>query len=147
VRNTSNYVLRVVLNTSIVVAALRSRRGASSIVLRLVAEGRIVALATTALFLEYEDVLARPEQRAADGLSARQIEDVLSALASVIEPVTVHISWRPQLRDPSDEMVLEAAANGQANAVVTFNLSAFVPAGRFGVLVLRPADVLDRIQS
>jgi putative PIN family toxin of toxin-antitoxin system len=140
-------VLRVVLDTSIVVAALRSREGASNAVLRLVAEGRIVALATTALFLEYEDVLGRPEQRAVHGLSIRQIERVLSALASVMEPVTVHIGWRPQLRDPSDEMVLEAAVNGRANAVVTFNLGDFVPAGRFGVLVLRPAEILDRVRS
>ena len=140
-------VLRVVLDTSIVVAGLRSRGGASNAVLRLVAERRVAALATTALFLEYEDVLARPEQRAVHGLGVRQIERVLSALASVVEPVTTHIGWRPQLRDPSDEMVLEAAANGQANAIVTFNVRDFVPAGRFGILVMRPAEVLDRVRS
>jgi len=140
-------VLRVVLDTSVVVAALRSREGASSAVLHLVAEGRVAALATTALFLEYEDVLGRPEQRVVHGLSGRQIEQVLSALASAIEPVTVHIGWRPQLRDPSDEMVLEAAVNGRANAVVTFNVSDFVPASRFGILVLRPVEVLDRVRT
>lgn len=106
-----------------------------------------MALATTALFLEYEDVLGRPEQRAVHGLNGRQIEQVLSALASAIEPVTVHIEWRPQLRDLSGEMVLEAAVNGRANAVVTFNASDFVPAGRSGILVLRPADVLDKVRT
>jgi putative PIN family toxin of toxin-antitoxin system len=138
-------VLRVVLDTSVVVAALRSRIGASNEVLRLVARRRITALATPALFLEYEDVLMRPEQSAVHGLNVREIERVLAALASAVEPVTVHIAWRPQLRDPSDEMVLEAAINGQADALVTFNVKDFIPAKRFGLSVVRPADLLDKV--
>jgi putative PIN family toxin of toxin-antitoxin system len=140
-------VLRVVLDTSVVVAALRSRAGASNEILRLVSQGRVVALATPALFLEYEDVLARPEQRTAHGLDDLGIGRFLQALASVIEPVTVHIGWRPQLRDPSDEMVLEAAINGGADAIVTFNVRDFVPAGRFGITVMRPGDLLVRVRS
>ena len=104
-------------------------------------------LATPALFLEYEEVLMRPDQRAAHGLSDARIEGFLAALASIIEPVTVHIGWRPQLRDPSDEMVLEAAVNGRAHAIVTFNTSDFIPAARFGIAVLRPAELLDRIST
>jgi hypothetical protein len=61
--------------------------------------------------------------------------------------MTVHIGWRSQLRDPFGEMVLEAAVNGRANSVATFNVSDFVPAGRFGILVLRPAEVLARVRS
>lgn len=106
-----------------------------------------MALATPALFLEYEDVLARPEQRTAHGLDDLQIGRFLQALASVIEPVTVHIGWRPQLRDPSDEMILEAAINGGADAIVTFNVRDFVPAGRFGITVMRPGDLLIRVRS
>jgi putative PIN family toxin of toxin-antitoxin system len=138
-------VLRVVLDTSVVVAALRSRIGASNEVLRLVARRRITALATPALFLEYEDVLMRPEQRAVHGLNVREIERVLASLASEIEPVTIHIAWRPQLRDPADEMVLEAAINGRADALVTFNVKDFIPARRFGLSVMRPADLLDKV--
>ncbi len=135
------------IDTSVVVAALRSRAGASNALLRHVAEGRVAALATPALFLEYEEVLKRPEQRAVHGLNGEQIERFLAALASAIEPVTVHIGWRPQLRDPSDEMVLEAAINGRADAVVTFNVRDFLPVtGQFGVSVLRPAEVLKRMQ-
>lgn len=89
----------------------------------------------------------RPEQRAAHGLSVRQVDRLLSALASVIEPVTIHIAWRPQLRDPSDEMVLEAAINGRADALVTFNVSDFLPARRFGLVVARPIDILDKVRS
>lgn len=138
-------VLRVVLDTSVIVAALRSRKGASNEVLRLVARGRLAALATSALFLEYEEVLKRPEQQAAHGLDEREIGNMLTALASAVEPVSVHIVWRPQLRDPSDEMVLEAAINGRADAIVTFNVKDFSPAGRFGLSVVRPGDLLRRM--
>ncbi len=89
----------------------------------------------------------RPEQRAAHGLNAREIGRIPGALASLIEPATVHIGWRPQLRDPSDEMVLEAAINGHADAIVTFNMKDFVPAKRFGLAVMRPADLLHQVSS
>lgn len=138
-------MLRIVIDTSVVVAALRSRKGASNALLRLAATRRLVPLATPALFLEYEEVLKRPEQRAAHGLDELDIDRFLAALASVIEPVSVHIAWRPQLQDPADEMVLEAAVNGRANALVTFNVRDFAAAGaRFGIAILRPQEILKR---
>jgi putative PIN family toxin of toxin-antitoxin system len=139
-------MLRAVVDTSVVVAALRSRQGASNALLRLVASRRLVVLATPSLFLEYEEVLKRPEQRAVHGLNERAIDRLLAGLASIIEPVTVHIAWRPQLRDPADEMVLEAAVNGRADVLVTFNLRDFVEAGeRFGIAIARPADALRKV--
>ena len=99
------------------------------------------------MFLEYEEVLKRPEQRSGHELSIKQIDDFLLALASAVEPVTIHIGWRPQLRDPSDEMVLEAAINGYADAIVTFNLKDFEPAERFGVSVGRPSEFLGKVRS
>ena len=72
--------MRVVLDTSVIVAALGSRRGASNAVLGLVADRQLTPLATPALFLEYEDVLKRPEQRRVHGLSNDQIDRVLAAL-------------------------------------------------------------------
>lgn len=89
----------------------------------------------------------RPEQRVAHGLNVREVDRLLSALATVIEPVTVHIAWRPQLRDPSDEMVLEAAINGRADALVTFNVNDFQPAKRFGLPVVRPVEILGMVKS
>ena len=89
--------------------------------LGLVAERRLIALATPALFLEYEEVLKRPEQLAATGLAVADIDRALSGLASIIEPVTIRFGWRPQLDDAGDEMVLETAINGRADSIVTFN--------------------------
>ena len=138
---------RVVLDASVVAAGLRARSGAGNAVLQLVAERRLVLLATPPLFLEYEDVLKRPEQRLAHGFSLEEIEEFLAELAALVEPVEVHFQWRPQLRDPSDEMVLEAAINGQADALVTYNLAHFALAGeRFGIPVIRPADLLKKVK-
>ena len=138
----------VVFDTSVVVAGLRTRSGAGNAVLRLVASGRLVALATPPLFLEYEDALKRAEQRLAHGLAPEGVDEFLSEFAALVEPVELHFRWRPQLRDPGDEMVLEAAINGEADALVTYNTADFAAAGdRFGIAVLRPAELLKKVKS
>ncbi len=138
---------RFVLDTSVIVAALRSRTGASNRLLELVARGKLRPLASTALFLEYEEVLQRPENRLATGMSQQDVEDFLAALASAMEPVDASFRWRPQLRDPKDELVLEAAFNGHADAVVTHNIRDFEPATRlFGLRILLPREALKELE-
>jgi putative PIN family toxin of toxin-antitoxin system len=113
-----------------------------------VALRRLTLLATPPLFLEYEDVLRHPEQRLAHGLGLSGIEEFLSELAALIVPVEVHFQWRPQVRDPGDEMVLEAAVNGRADALVTYNITDFLSAGeRFGIPVLRPSELLKKVRT
>jgi len=139
---------RVVLDTSVIVAGLRSQLGASNRILRLVAERQLVPLVTTALFLEYEDVLNRPEQRLATDMAKEDIVGFLAALASAAEPVDVHFMWRPQLADPADELVLEAAVNGRASAIVTHNFRDFLPAARdFEIEVITPSAMLERMRK
>jgi putative PIN family toxin of toxin-antitoxin system len=139
--------MRIVLDSCVIAAALRSRRGASNALLMLVDQGAVRLLASPPLFLEYEDVLLRPEQRLAHGFSVEEVEQFLSVLASRIEPVEIHFRWRPQIADPGDEMVLEAAVNGRADALVTHNVRHFAPAAvRFRVEVLTPGAVLRRLK-
>lgn len=139
-------IRRIVLDTSVLVAALRSRSGAGNAVLKLIATHRLIPLATPPLFLEYEDVLKRPEHRLAHGLSPEEIDDFLSEFAALVEPVEVHFQWRPQVSDPSDEMVLEAAINARADALVTYNVAHFAPAAnRFQIPVLLPASLLKKV--
>lgn len=138
---------RIVLDTSVVVAGLRTQFGAGNAVLRLVANRRLILLASAPLFLEYEDVLRRADQRLAHGLSLDQIDEFLAELAALVEPVELHFRWRPQVHDPNDEMVLETAINGRADALVTYNTSDFASAGRrFRIPVLRPGELLREVK-
>ncbi len=117
--------LRAVFDTNVLVAAFSSRRGASFALLDQVIDARFVLLASPALWLEYEAVLKRPEIRKMHLLTLQDIDDALNALCFHVVPVTAHFLWRPQLRDPNDEMVLEAAINGMATHLVTFNMRDF----------------------
>jgi putative PIN family toxin of toxin-antitoxin system len=137
---------KIVLDTSVMVAGLRTRLGAANAVLRLIAQRRLIALATPPLFLEYEDVLKRPEHRLVHGLALETIDEFLAEFAALIEPVEVHFQWRPQSRDPNDEMVLEAAINGGAGALVTYNVADFVGVVERFKIMLRPADLLRRMK-
>jgi putative PIN family toxin of toxin-antitoxin system len=139
-------MIKIVLDTSVLASALRSRSGASHAVLRLVALGQVGVLATPALFLEYEAVLKRDEQREVSGLSIQEINKLMDALASACIPVEIHFQWRPQLNDPNDEMVLDAAVNGNADALVTFNMAHFAAAAkRFSLPLWLPKHVLMEV--
>lgn len=141
-------VLRVVLDTSVIVAGLRSQLGASNRILTLVAERRLIPLVTTTLFLEYEDVLNHAEQRLATGMAKEGVTAFLAALASAAEAVNVHFMWRPQLADPADELVLEAAVNGRTSVIVTHNVRDFLPAARdFEIEVITPSVMLHRMRE
>jgi predicted nucleic acid-binding protein len=107
---------------------------------------RFELLLSVPLMLEYEAVLTRDEHLSASGLSAREVERVLDDLAAVAEPVRLAFRWRPRLPDPNDDMVLETAVNGSADATVTFNRRDFAEAGRsFNCAVLLPALALQHI--
>ncbi|HUY95083.1 MAG TPA: putative toxin-antitoxin system toxin component, PIN family [Terracidiphilus sp.] len=139
--------MRLVLDTDVAVAAMRSPSGASAELLRRIDAGAAVMLLTVALALEYEAICTLAEHRLASGLSAAETEIYVDGLIGMAEPVKAFFRWRPQLRDPGDEMVLEAAVNGQADAIVTFNESHLREARRFGVEVIRPAEALRRIRK
>jgi predicted nucleic acid-binding protein len=104
-------------------------------------------LMSVPLAIEYEAVCRRSEHRMEAGLSSEQVEVFLDALIALGEPVQTHFLWRPQLRDPNDEMVLEAAVNGRADALVTFNVRDYgIAAAQFGIAVLLPREAIARIK-
>lgn len=91
-------------------------------------------------------MLKRDEQRDVSGLSIQEINQLLDALASTCIPVEIHFQWRPQLNDPNDEMVLDAAVNGNADALVTFNIAHFATAAkRFSLPLWLPKQVLMEV--
>jgi predicted nucleic acid-binding protein len=137
--------MRCVLDTNVIVAARRSRLGASNILLRRAEMGHFRMLVSVPLFLEYEAVLTRPDHLLATGLTREAVQGFLDHAASFVTPVRLHFLWRPQLLDVGDEMVLETAINGRADGIVTFNPRHFGPAARFGIEVLYPAEAIRRL--
>jgi putative PIN family toxin of toxin-antitoxin system len=135
------------MDTDAVVAAMRSPTGASAAIIRAVQQGKATLLLSVPLALEYEAICHKADHRLAAGLSDQQVDVFVDALIALSEPVETHFLWRPQLRDPNDEMVLEAAVNGRADALVTFNLRDFgaVPE-RFGVASMLPREAITRIK-
>lgn len=139
--------MRFVVDTDVVVAALRSPTGASAAILLAAADGRVTLLMSVPLAVEYEATCRLAEHRLAAGLTEREIGVFLDGLIALAEPVESYFLWRPQLRDPGDEMVLEAAVNGRAEAIVTFNTRDYGAAPvKFGVSVLKPSEALRRIK-
>ena len=135
------------LDTDVVVAAMRSPRGASAELLRQIDGGRATMLMSVALALEHEAICMLAEHRLAAGLSLPQTETFVTGLIAIAEPVQLFFRWRPQLRDPGDELVLEAAVNGRASAIVTFSERDLQEARRsFDIEVLRPGELLRRIR-
>ncbi|MFN7922009.1 MAG: putative toxin-antitoxin system toxin component, PIN family [Bryobacteraceae bacterium] len=132
---------RVVLDTDVMVSALRSTSGASYQLLLCAFRREIEALVSVPLMMEYEAVLTRPEHVASSGSSLQEVENILAVMANKLTPVWFGFMWRPCLRDPADEMVLETAINGDADALVTFNERHLATAARtFGVRVMKPRD-------
>ncbi len=142
--------MRLVLDTAALVAAIRSDTGASRWLLRAALERRrgLKILVSVPLLIEYEAVMTRAEHLKSARLSAADVGMLLDAVAAVAEPVRLAYLWRPTLPDVDDDMVLEAALNGQADGIVTFNLRDFGQAAeQFGIAVLSPGDVVKRLEK
>jgi putative PIN family toxin of toxin-antitoxin system len=134
--------MKIVLDTNVLVAALRSNQGASYQLLRKIAEvpAPFTILISVPIFLEYEEVLKRHSTGILIGLD--DIDAVLDMIAAKGKEVKLYYLWRPLLPDPGDDMVLELAIAGGADAIVTFNTRDFEPHVRqFGLKTMRPRDL------
>ena len=132
---------KIVIDTNVIVAGLRSRDGASFKLLSLIDSGLFSVGITVPLMFEYEDVVKREHL----GIAFQSAEDVLDYICFVASHHAVHFMWRPYLRDPKDDLVLEAAVAAEATHIVTFNTKDFEGIGRFGIQALWPADFLMQL--
>lgn len=136
-------VQRAVLDTSVLVSGLRSRRGASFKVLSLIGTGKFEISISVPLVFEYEDAAKRVARSV--GLRHRDIDDILDYICRVAEHRRIFFLWRPYLRDPADDMVLELAVESRSSYIVTHNIGDFHGSERFGVQVIRPGEFLRKI--
>ena len=139
---------RFVLDTDVVVAAMRSPSGASAALLGAVLARRLTMLAGVPLFFEYEAKCTDPVHWTAAGMSREQADIFINGIANMALPVKTHYLWRPMLRDPNDEMVLEVAVNGRADAIVTLNIRDFGVAPKtFNIEVIKPSTAIRRVKN
>jgi predicted nucleic acid-binding protein len=132
------------LDSNVIVAGLRSRRGASFRVLSLVGTGAFTHCLSVPLLFEYEDVLKRPGMVP---FSGEVVEDVLDGLCATAERLPLYFLWRPQLADAEDDLVLEIAVTGRCDTIVTFNQRHFIGSEQFGVQIQTPGEFLLGLQA
>jgi putative PIN family toxin of toxin-antitoxin system len=142
--NTMNKPPKIVMDTNVLVAGLRSRNGASFQLLSRLTSSQFELYLTVPLAMEYEDVLHRPGLLP---LPTDAIDAVLDMVCAVAFKQDVHFLWRPQLCDPNDELVLEAAVNASADFLITHNLRDFAASGRFALRVVTPGQFLKRLDG
>ncbi len=135
----------VVLDTNIIIAAQRSRRGASAKLMTLIGTGHFDIHLSVPLVLEYEEVLQR--QSGDLKLTRQNVADLVDALCALGQHHKIHFLWRPQLRDPKDELILELAIAARCSHIVTYNQRDFIGTEKFGVRVVTPQTLLDEIEA
>ena len=134
---------QIVMDTNIFIAALRSRRGASYKLFMLIDSGKFAVNVSVPLILEYEDAAKRLVGSIA--LTTRDIDHILDYVCSVANQRAIFYLWRPFLKDPKDDMVLELAVSANCDFIVTYNQRDFQGAEKFGVQVVTPKEFLQEI--
>ena len=138
--------MRVVLDTNVLVAALRSRAGASFQIVSMLPSPKFQIALSLPLYLEYRDVLLRPNVRPSN-VAESEIVDFIENILSNSETRDIHYLWRPTLKDQKDEMVLEVAVASRADYIITFNVRDFGGLELFGIEAIEPAKFLPLMRK
>jgi len=137
-----NKILRVVFDTNVLAAALRSKSGASYQLISLLFANKFKIALSLPLYMEYLDVLPRPAVKPA-GISDADILDFVDEILLQAQTQNIYFLWRPWLKDEKDDMILELAIAAQADYIVTFNLKDFRNIELFGIEAIAPKDFLN----
>lgn len=129
---------KIVIDTNVIIPALKSNRGASNALLQFFGTNKFIHHISVALVIEYEAVI----KRLISHLSEQAINDLLDYICAKSHHTEIYYLWRPHLRDPKDDMVLELAVASEANFIVTYNIKDFRPAKEFGIRVVSPKELL-----
>jgi putative PIN family toxin of toxin-antitoxin system len=136
---------RIVLDTNVLVSALRSRRGRSNKLLSLVGSETFDLVISVPLILEYEDAALR--QIDALVYTPDEVREIIDFLCWAGEATPIYYLWRPFLPDPKDDLVLEAAVAGRCDTIATFNQRDFKGVDKFGLQVRTPRAFLEELET
>ncbi len=137
--------LNIVIDTNVFISALRSRNGTSFDLLSKVGTGQFQVSLSVPVVFEYEDVALRMLSDLK--LNQQDIEDVVDYLCLIAHKQTIFFLWRPLLKDPKDDMVLELAVNARCSHIVTFNIKDFAGTEKFGIEVITPKMFLELLED
>jgi putative PIN family toxin of toxin-antitoxin system len=138
-----NKCYQIVMETNVLISALRSRRGPSFKMLSLIGKGRFEINLSVPLVLEYEAVAKR--SRWQNKPSWVHVSNIIDYLCEAGRQQPIHFLWRPRARDPKDDMVLEVAVAGHCDGIVTYNKKDFAEAKSFGLELFTPKEFLEKI--
>jgi putative PIN family toxin of toxin-antitoxin system len=138
-----NKQYQIVIDTNVLISALRSRRGPSFRLLSLVGKNKFEINLSVPLVLEYEAVARRSRWHNKPAWS--HVSNIIDYLCEAGRHQSIHFLWRPRARDPKDDMVLEVAVAGKCDCIVTFNKKDFTEAKTFGVELSTPKEFLKKI--
>jgi len=136
---------KIVIDTNVILSALRSTSGASYKLLSIIDQGLFEFSLSVPLFLEYEAVVKRNKEVL--GLSIVDIDDILGYLAEIGHKREIYFLWRPFLKDPNDDLVLEVAVESESNYIISYNKRDFKNINKFGLSVLTPQEFLRLIKA
>ena len=138
--------MRVVFDTNVLAAALRSKNGASYVLISMLPSPKFEPAVSVPLYLEYLDVLMRPEIKP-HGVSKTDVLSFLRKILSYSHKQSIYFNWRPWLKDADDDMILELAVASQSSYIVTFNLKDFANIELFGIEAVTPSNFLSFVRS
>lgn len=138
--------MRVVFDTNVLAAALRSKSGASFALLSMIPSSKFEPAVSVPLYLEYLDVLMRPDIKP-DGVSNAVVLSFVRKILDYSHKQSIHFRWRPWLKDAKDDMILELAIASNADYIITFNLKDFGNIESFGIKAVSPSNFLDIVRN
>ena len=136
----TNYKLNIVIDTNVFVTALRSRRGASYKLLFEINRDKFRQNISTSLIFEYESAAKRETK-----LPKKQIDAILDTICQISRKSKIFFLWRPFLRDPKDDFILELAIESESEYIITYNKKHFKNVEKFGIKLLDPKEFLEKI--
>lgn len=134
---------QIVIDTNVLVAGLRSKRGASYKLLTMLKDERWQVNVSITLIFEYEEVLKR--ERASLGLSLTDIDELLDGICTIANKRSIFYLWRPTASDPDDDFLLDLAMESQSDFIITFNKKDLREAEKFGIISLSPKEFLQKV--
>ena len=136
-------ISKIVIDTNVIVSALKSKKGTSYSLLRLIGKGKFEYNISVPIMLEYEKVLL--DSKLKIPFMKQEIEKILNFICANSNHHKIYYLWRPYLKDEKDDMVLELAVSSNADYIITFNKKDYTGVEKFGIQVLTPREYLERI--